>query len=128
MVHDPQPAALRAFAGPQNAKWIWRCHIDSSHPDEQVGNFLRLFLEEHDAMVFTMPQFVLPDLRAKKVDFIAPAIDPLAIKNMELPLEICKRAMADSGIDPECPVLLQVSRFRPWEDRIKIPIFLSLRI
>ena len=87
MVHDPQPAALRTFAGPRNAKWIWRCHIDSSHPDEQVSRFLRPFLEEYDAMVFTMPQFVLPDLRTKRVAFIAPAIDPLATKNMELPLD-----------------------------------------
>ncbi len=120
VVHDPQPAALRAFAGPRHAKWIWRCHIDSSHPDEQVSQFLRPFLEEYDAMVFTMPQFVLPDLRTKRVAFIAPAIDPLATKNMELPLEICKRAMADSGIDPERPVLLQVSRFDPWKNPLGV--------
>ncbi|MGB0908921.1 MAG: glycosyltransferase [Nitrospirales bacterium] len=116
VVHDPQPAALRAFTGPREATWIWRCHIDSSHPDQQVSTFLKPFLEQYDAMVFTMPQFLLPGLRAQRVAFIAPAIDPLATKNMNLPLDVCKRAMADSGIDPDCPVLLQVSRFDPWKD------------
>ena len=120
IVHDPQPAALRSFAGARGAKWIWRCHIDSSHPDENVSEFLRPFLEEYDAMVYTMPQFLLPELRAKRVAFIAPAIDPLATKNMELPLDVCKRAMADSGIDPERAVLLQVSRFDPWKDPLGV--------
>ncbi len=120
IIHDPQPAALRTFAGPRNAKWIWRCHIDSSSPEEQVSGFLRTFLEEYDAMVFTMPQFVLPDLRTKRVAFIPPAIDPLATKNMELPLEVCKQAMADSGINPERPVLLQVSRFDPWKNPLGV--------
>ena len=120
IVHDPQPAALRHFAGTQGAKWIWRCHIDSSHPDPGVSGFLRPFLEEYDAMVFTMPQFFLPEVRARRVEFIPPAIDPLATKNMSLPLDVCKRAMMDSGIDPERPVILQVSRFDPWKDPLGV--------
>jgi trehalose synthase len=40
IVHDPQPAAIRHFAGPRGAKWICRCHIDSSAPDEGVRTFL----------------------------------------------------------------------------------------
>ena len=120
IVHDPQPAALRHFAGPRGAKWIWRCHIDSSHPAQHVSEFLRPFLEEYDSIIFTMPQFLLPDLRVKHVAFIAPAIDPLATKNMSLPLDICKRAMTDSGIDTDRPVLLQVSRFDPWKDPLGV--------
>lgn len=68
IVHDPQPAALRHFTGPRNAKWIWRCHIDSSSPDEQVSGFLRSYLEEYDAVVFTIPEFLLPGLRAQRAD------------------------------------------------------------
>ncbi|MBS0177621.1 MAG: hypothetical protein JSR20_02530 [Nitrospira sp.] len=34
IVHDPQPAAIRHFAGSRGAKWMWRCHIDSSTPDK----------------------------------------------------------------------------------------------
>ncbi len=120
IVHDPQPAAIRHFAGPRDAKWIWRCHIDSSAPDKEVSRFLRPLLEEYEAVVFTMSQFVLPQLAAKRVAFIAPAIDPLATKNMDLPIDLCRRVIADSGVDPARPLLLQVSRFDPWKDPLGV--------
>ncbi len=120
IVHDPQPAAIRHFAGSRDAKWIWRCHIDSSAPDKEVSRFLRPLLEEYEAVVFTMSQFVLPQLAAKRVAFIAPAIDPLATKNMDLPLDLCRRVVADSGVDPARPLLLQVSRFDPWKDPLGV--------
>ena len=120
IVHDPQPAALRHFSGPRNAKWIWRCHIDSSSPDEKVSKFFRPYLEEYDAVIFTMPEFLLPGLMAKHAAFIAPAIDPLATKNMALSQDLCRRAIADSGVDPRRPLLLQVSRFDPWKDPLGV--------
>ena len=120
IVHDPQPAALRHFAGPRKAKWVWRCHIDSSNPNEEVSQFLRPYLNLYDALIFTMPEFQLPGLQVKNVEFVPPAIDPLATKNMDLPLDVCKHAMADSGIDPTRPIILQVSRFDPWKDPLGV--------
>ena len=120
IVHDPQPAAIRHFTGPRNAKWIWRCHIDSSAPDKDVSLFLRPYLEEYDAVVFTMADFLLPGLAAKQMAIIAPAIDPLATKNMELSEDLCRRAIADSGVDPTRPLLVQVSRFDPWKDPLGV--------
>jgi len=120
IVHDPQPAAIRHFAGAGQAKWIWRCHIDSSAPDPSVSQFLKPFIEEYDALVFTMAEFLLPGLQIKQVAFIPPAIDPLATKNMDLPIELCKRAIADSGVDLTRPLLVQVSRFDPWKDPLGV--------
>ncbi|MCG3111644.1 MAG: glycosyltransferase [Candidatus Manganitrophus sp. SB1] len=120
IVHDPQPAAIRHFIGASRAKWIWRCHIDSSAPDPTMSRFLKPFIEEYDALVFTMAEFLLPGLQIKRVAFIPPAIDPLATKNMDLPIDLCKRAMADSGIDLSRPLLLQVSRFDPWKDPLGV--------
>jgi trehalose synthase len=116
IVHDPQPAALRHFAAPNRAKWIWRCHIDSATPDEQVNLFLRPYIAGYDAVIFTMAEFLLPGLQARRLAFIAPAIDPLATKNMDLPLDLCRRAIADYGVDLSRPLLVQVSRFDPWKD------------
>lgn len=116
IVHDPQPAAVRRFAGPRGARWIWRCHIDSSAPDRSVSRFLRPYVEDYDAVVYTMPEFVLPELASRRVAFIAPAIDPLGTKNMDLPTDVCRRALADSGLDVSRPLLVQVSRFDPWKD------------
>ena len=44
IVHDPQPLALLHFKGRDNSKWIWRCHIDTSDPNEEVWNFLKPFV------------------------------------------------------------------------------------
>jgi trehalose synthase len=45
VVHDPQPAGLFHFAGGQHAgEWIWRCHIDTSHPNEEYWRFLVFFI------------------------------------------------------------------------------------
>lgn len=120
LIHDPQPAALKHFARANKARWIWRCHIDSSEPNPDVWGFLQPYVEEYDAVVFTMQQFCPPDLRAGHTVFIPPAIDPLSAKNMELPDEICRRALADSGVDLRRPLLLQVSRFDPWKDPLGV--------
>jgi trehalose synthase len=120
IVHDPQPAAIRHFAPPNHAKWIWRCHIDSSSPNPQVWGFLRPYVEAYDAAIFTMQAFRPADLQMKRTAFIAPAIDPLSTKNMELPRELCRRVISDSGIDLEEPLLLQVSRFDPWKDPLGV--------
>jgi trehalose synthase len=40
VVHDPQPAAFRDAVGPKDAKWIWRCHIDTSAPNPEVASLL----------------------------------------------------------------------------------------
>ncbi len=119
IVHDPQPAAVRHFSETR-AKWIWRCHIDSAAPNPEVAGFLRPLVEEYDALVFTLPEFLLPNLAANRVRFIAPAIDPLATKNMELPVYLCKQAVADAGIDVQRPLLVQVSRFDPWKDPLGV--------
>ncbi|HXF81891.1 MAG TPA: glycosyltransferase [bacterium] len=116
IVHDPQPAAIRHYAGRRGARWVWRCHIDTSAPDETAWTFLRPYVEEYDAAVFTMAQFVPPDLQMARVEFIPPAIDPLSSKNRPLPDEVARGAVAEFGVDVERPLILQVARFDPWKD------------
>jgi trehalose synthase len=120
VVHDPQPAAIRHFRRTSKAKWIWRCHIDSSAPNPAVWEFLRPYIEAHDAVVFTMEEFRPHDLTTRRVAFIPPAIDPFATKNMDLPRDVCRRAIADSGVNLREPLLLQVSRFDPWKDPLGV--------
>lgn len=116
IVHDPQPAAIRYFRGRAGARWIWRCHIDTSEPNEAVLDFILPFLLEYDALVFTMERFILPRLDHQRFVTIIPAIDPLSPKNMALPGGICDEIRAWRGIDPSRPLLTQVSRFDPWKD------------
>ncbi|MEA1958342.1 MAG: glycosyltransferase [Chloroflexota bacterium] len=117
VINDPQPAALRHFRDDLDAKWIWRCHIDSSEPDGETWQFLKPYVEEYDATVFTMQQFVPHNLESPRVAIIPPAIDPLSTKNMPLPNdEVCRPMITNLGIDPNRPLIIQVSRFDRWKD------------
>jgi trehalose synthase len=120
IVHDPQPAAIRHFSGRHDAKWVWRCHVDTSAANMQIADFLAPYINEYDAFVFTMPEFLPPGLDQQRARFIAPAIDPFATKNMDIPAELCRRAISDYGVDVDRPLLLQVSRFDPWKDPLGV--------
>jgi trehalose synthase len=120
VVHDPQPAALLHFKGKHAGKWIWRCHVDSSQPNQEVWSFLQPYIEAYDATVFTMKEFVPPDLKVPRVEIIQPAIDPFSSKNMELPSAVYRNAVANCGIDLRRPLLAQVSRFDPWKDPLGV--------
>jgi trehalose synthase len=120
VVHDPQPAALRHFAVRNAGKWIWRCHIDSSEPYREVWEFLRPYIEAYDAVVFTLEAFKPSDLQAPRVALIPPAIDPFSTKNMKLPHDLCRRIMAENGVNLRDPIVLQISRFDPWKDPLGV--------
>ncbi len=126
--HDPQPAAIVHYRGRDHAKWIWRCHIDTSEPNESVLEFLLPYIDEHDALVFTMDKFVPRHLKDHNVFLIPPGIDPLSPKNFDIPDIQCRRIMAWVGIQPDHPVMTQVSRFDPWKDPMGvIRVFRRLR-
>lgn len=116
IVNDPQPAALRHFCDIPDAKWVWRCHVDSSEPDDATWQFLRPFIEEYDAAVFTMEKFVPAAFRVPKIAFIPPAIDPINSKNMPLPSSLWREMLDNLGIDKRRPLTSQISRFDPWKD------------
>jgi trehalose synthase len=125
IIHDPQPAAMLNFIGDAgvnlpDTKWIWRCHIDLTDARPDVWEFFRPYVEQHDASVWTMPEFVPASLTMDRIVQAPPCIDPLSVKNLELPTpfvgEICKQY----GIDPHRPMLCQVSRYDPWKDPIGV--------
>jgi trehalose synthase len=120
VVPDPQPLALRALCGPIGAKWVWRCHIDTSQPNVDVWDFLRPFLEGYDAVVFTLDEFVPPDVPIDRVEIIPPAIDPESPKNMELEPDTVRRVLEWIGVEVERPLLTHVSRFDPWKDPLGV--------
>ncbi len=116
IVHDPQPAALIKSFPQRKGKWVWRCHIDASKPFRPVWRYLRDFVKGYDASIFSIAPFSqqLPH----PVYLIAPSIDPLHEKNVELPPEEIESIYNRFDIDPQKPTMLQVSRF----DRFKDPV------
>jgi trehalose synthase len=120
VVHDPQPLALLKLHGKGAARWVWRCHIDTSEPNPQVWSFLRPYLEGYDATVFTLGGFVPPDVPVERVEIIPPAIDPESPKNFELDSRFAGRLLRWIGVEAEKPLVTQVSRFDPWKDPLGV--------
>lgn len=116
VIHDPQPAALIEARDGSESRWLWRCHIDLSHPSREVWEFLRPFVERYHAAIFSSPAFT-QGLKIPQY-LVHPTIDPLADKNRELPPEAMREVLERFGIDPHRPILTQISRF----DRLKDPV------
>lgn len=115
-VHDPQPVALVKRKKELGKRWVWRCHIDVSKPNEEVWNFLKPFVVEYDAAVFSAPAFSR-ELPIRQFS-ISPSIDPLSDKNMELPAATIDAVLAKYGIPKDKPIITQISRF----DYLKDPL------
>ena len=120
VVHDPQPAGLLHAHGAGGARWVWRCHIDTSEPNPDAWSFLRPYLEGYDAAVFTMPEFVPPGFPIRRVEVIPPAIDPLSPKNIELDRGIASQILDWIGVDLPGRLITQVSRFDAWKDPLGV--------
>jgi trehalose synthase len=116
IINDPQPAALRHFSPESQAKWVWRSHVDSSNPDKAVWDFLRPYVENHDAAIFTTEKFIPKQLNVGRVATMAPAIDPLSSKNFFIDRDVSRELLESLGIDPQRHLITQVSRFDQWKD------------
>lgn len=115
-VHDPQPAPILEYMPKRKGKWIWRCHIDVSRPYRPIWKYLRRFVSPYDASIFSLAAFSqsLPHPEY----LIPPSIDPLSDKNVDLdPAEVAA-VHEEFGLDPERPLVAQISRF----DRFKDPV------
>ncbi|MEW6009379.1 MAG: glycosyltransferase [Candidatus Omnitrophota bacterium] len=113
-IHDPQPIAL--IKKKTSNKWLWRCHVDVSNPNEKVWRFLMDFIVQYDSAVFSAPAF------SRKLPIrqflIPPSIDPLSDKNKELPQETIDSILSKYNIKKDKPIITQISRF----DRLKDPL------
>lgn len=117
-IHDPQPAPLLSLLGNRKGKWIWRCHIDISHPFRSVWKFLRKFIEPYDASIFSLPDFAQPMPHPQYI--IAPSIDPLSEKNIELTFNEIETVCNAYKIDHNRPIITQVSRFDKFKDPVGV--------
>jgi len=115
-VHDPQPAPLLHFCSARKGKWIWRCHIDVSHPFRPVWKYLRRFVADYDASIWSLSAFA--QFLPHSMYLIPPSIDPLTDKNCELNEEEIDAVIDRWNFDRERPLVTQISRF----DRFKDPV------
>ena len=115
-VHDPQPVTMVSRKKEIGRKWVWRCHIDVSQPNQKVWSFLEPFIVQYDAAVFSSPSFSHP-LPIRQY-LISPSIDPLSDKNKELSQQTIDSVLEKYAIPKDKPIITQISRF----DYLKDPV------
>jgi len=113
VIHDPQPLPMIGHYRKRGA-WIWRCHIDLSHPNRAFWDYLVPFIEKYDAVILSSrdykQQLETPQL------FFMPAIDPFMITNRELHEDEIDERLNHYHIPTDLPLVVQISRFDRWKD------------
>jgi trehalose synthase len=88
LLHDPQTAGLVPGVRETGARVVWRSHIgrDTSNDLTDLGwAFLRPYVEEADAVIFSRGAYVPGWVDQNKVWIIPPSLDPFTAKNIDIP-------------------------------------------
>lgn len=103
ILHDPQTAGLVNAVARAGAAVIWRCHVGRDHvngPAHEAWNFLRPYVWDAEAYVFSRADFVWEGLPESKITVISPSIDVFSPKNVEQTPEQSLAILAGAGIVP----------------------------
>jgi len=113
IIHDPQPLPMINHYR-KDCPWIWRCHIDLSHPNRELWNYLIPFIEKYDAVILSSKDY-RQELKTPQL-FFMPAIDPFSITNREMSQDEIDERLDYYNIPTDLPLVVQVSRFDRWKD------------
>jgi len=121
IIHDPQPVGLIKYINEKarSAKWIWRCHIDTTQSFQPIWDFMHPYADEYDATIFTMPEYDPGGKAPVRVNF-PPCIDPLSPKNIEMSPALAREVLSNFDLDLDRPIITQISRFDPWKDPLGV--------
>ena len=118
IVHDPQPLPLIKFYN-KRQPWIWRCHVDLSHPETDLWNYFKTFLLRYDTIIVSNELYKKEDLPLDH-RIIPPAIDPFTPKNIDINDGTIPRTLKRFDIPTDKPIITQISRFDKWKDPLGV--------
>ena len=101
VLHDPQTAALAPALARSGATVVWRCHVGLDHPNahaEHAWDFLRPYLEDVAAYVFSCEQFAPAWVDRDRLEVIPPSIDPFSAKNEPIDAAETQRILQYVGL------------------------------
>jgi len=113
IVHDPQPLPMITYYA-KKCPWVWRCHVDLSHPNEKLWKYLVPFIEKYDAAILSIKDYK-QDLEIPQL-FFMPAIDPFSITNRDMSDTEIDDRLSHYKIPTDLPLVVQISRFDRWKD------------
>ncbi len=103
-LHDPQTAGMIPALRERGLKVVWRCHIGVDHPNDLVRgawDFLRPFVEQASAYVFSRHEYVWDGLDQEKVWCMPPVIDPFSPKNQDFAPEVTTSILKSIDLIPD---------------------------
>ncbi len=114
-IHDPQPAGLVPHVVASDVRVIWRCHIGVDSPGDlarEAWDFMRRYVEDADAYVFSRERFVWEGLDEERVWIVPPSIDAFSPKNQDLEPKAVESILGVIGVgDGGEPADAQFQRF-----------------
>lgn len=116
-IHDPQPLPLISYKG--GGKWVWRCHVDTSQPNDSVWRGIAGLVKKYDLTLFSMEKYIPKNIGVRSL-IDHPTIDPLAPKNVKMAPDEVHGILERYGVDPDRPIIGQVGRFDPWKDPLGV--------
>jgi trehalose synthase len=105
-LHDPQTAGLVNAVRATGATVVWRCHVGLDLPNDlarRAWDFLREYVSDADACVFSRREFAWEGLREDRLWVIPPTIDAFSPKNQDLDSKTVAAIVGVAGLGPPSP-------------------------
>ncbi len=101
VLHDPQTAGMAPALRKAGRLVVWRCHVGLDGANEwsdRAWGFLRPYLEDVDAYVFSRAAFAPPWADPAKTFVVPPSIDPFSAKNEPMSERNVRVALGYAGL------------------------------
>ncbi len=117
---DPQCAAAITKAKKPNQLWFWRFH-PYGDPSSPAWDMLTPYIVNHDAAVLTMLNYFPQGIKERIPVFQNfPFVDPYHKKVQSPTKKNIKAILEEFGIDPQKPILAQISRYDPDKNTLGV--------
>jgi trehalose synthase len=101
LLHDPQTAGLVPSIRAAGAHVAWRCHVGRDTTNEMTDaawNFLRPYIEQADALIFTRAAYVPDWVDRDTTWIIPPSLDPFTAKNDDIAAGDVEAVLRHAGL------------------------------
>jgi trehalose synthase len=108
LLHDPQTAGMIPVLKQLGVPVVWRCHVGIDEANgiaRRAWQFLRGYVQQADAYVFSRRQYVWDQLEPDRTVLIAPSIDAFSAKNQELSDGQVAAILTAAGLQEPHPTL-----------------------
>ncbi len=113
VLHDPGALGLAPALG---AQAVWSCHVDASRAEEEALERAVVLVDACSGVLAPDLSFLPERLVGDRVRAVAPGIDPLDPRNLELEPRLPGRVVRSLGVDLDRPFVLQALELDRWDD------------